>query len=76
MNLSAEKEKKLLKKLEKLEKELAKEYKNDRKEKQKTKQAFKNIIKLINKYEKKNILTKEEAWMIIEIVEKMKDGVL
>ncbi|KKU82151.1 MAG: Cell surface protein [Parcubacteria group bacterium GW2011_GWA1_47_8] len=76
LNLPDKKEKQLFKKLEKLEKELAKEHENDRKEKQKTKGVFKNVIKLINKYEKKNILSKEEAGDLIGIIEQIREKVV
>ena len=76
LNLPDKKEKQLFKKLEKLEKELAKEHENDRKEKQKTKGVFKNVIKLINKYEKKNILCKEEAGDLIGIIEQIREKVV
>lgn len=66
------KEKKLIKKIEKLEKELQKEHKNERMEKRKTGHAFEKIIKTIKKYEKRGILSHNDAEELMAIIEQIK----
>lgn len=76
LNLPEKKEAKLLKAIGKLEKEFAKEHENEREEKRKTNHAFEKIIKIIKKYEKKSILTHNEAEELISIIEQIKGKVL
>lgn len=76
LNLSEEKEMKLLKGIEKIEKELAKERKNEKDEKQKTKHSFEKIIKTIEKFEKKGVLGHEEAVELFEIVAEIEGSVV
>ncbi|HBW55984.1 hypothetical protein A2Z53_01500 [Candidatus Giovannonibacteria bacterium RIFCSPHIGHO2_02_42_15] len=76
LGLSDKNEEKLLKKVEKLEKILEKEYKKEYKKKIKTKKAFLQIIEEIKKFKKKGVLSSEEAKELIEIVEKIREGVV
>ncbi len=76
LHLPVEKENKLIKKIEKLEKELKKEHKNEWTEKRKTVHAFEEIIKTIKKYEKKGILTHDEAGELITIIEQIQETVV
>lgn len=76
LHLPTEKERKLIKKIEKLEKELQKEHKNERKEKHKTKRAFTELVKVVKKFEKKNLLSSEEARELINIIEQIKNSVV
>ncbi|MFA5831254.1 MAG: hypothetical protein WC878_05490 [Candidatus Paceibacterota bacterium] len=76
LNLPTNKEQKLLKKIEKLEKVLDKEYKNEKKEKMKTAKAFEKLEKTIAKFQKKNLLTKEEADELISMLGQIKSLVV
>ncbi len=76
LDLPKEKERKLLKRIEKVEKELVKEYKNEQIEKHKTKEVFKQLLKTIDRYEKKGILTNEEANELRIIVEQIKGSMV
>src|SRR3989344_1993965 len=58
------------------DKNLEKEYKKEYKKKIKTKKAFLQIIEEIKKFKKKGVLSSEEAKELIEIVEKIREGVV
>ncbi|MEK7520287.1 MAG: hypothetical protein AAB581_03550, partial [Patescibacteria group bacterium] len=73
LDLPDNKEKKLLKSIGKVEKELAKEHKNKKVEKQKTKQAFKDLLEVIKRFEKKGVLTAEEAEELREVITRIRD---
>jgi pimeloyl-ACP methyl ester carboxylesterase len=76
LHLPANKEKQLLKKIDKLAKELAKEHKNQKIERRKTRQVFVGLQKTITRYEKKSILTGEEASELQSIVEQIRGSVV
>ena len=66
----------MIKNIEKPEKELAKEHKSAKVEKRKTKHAFDELIRTINKYEKRKILTHEEAEELLKIIGEIKGSVV
>ena len=72
LDLPDKREKSLIKKIEKIEKILAKEPKNERAQKMKTKAAFSALEEKIKQFEKKKLLTKDEARELLEIVEKIR----
>lgn len=76
LHLPDNKEKQFLKKIDKLAKELSKEHKNEQVEKYKMKDVFKQLLKTIDRYEKKRILTTDEASELRAIVEQIKGSVV
>ncbi|MCI0533581.1 hypothetical protein L0Y49_05190, partial [bacterium] len=76
LDLPDKKEKKILKTIDKLLKELNKEHKNEKQEKKKTGKAFDDLIKKIKQFEKKGILTAEEAGELISIIERIRGEVV
>ncbi len=76
LGLTEIKEKRLLKKIDKLAKELAKEHKNQKVEKRKTKQVFAELLKTVDRYEKKKILSSDEANELREVVGQIKGSVI
>ena len=61
LGLPEKKEKQLLKKIEKLEKVIEKEFKNEHKKKQKTDKALSELSSVVDRFQKKGLLTLEEA---------------
>ena len=76
LDMPDKKEAKLMKEIQKLEKELAKEHKSAKVEKRKTKHAFNELIRTINRYEKRKILTHEEAEELLKIIEEIEGSVV
>lgn len=76
LDLPDKKEKQLNKIIDKLEKELAKEHKKGKTEKLKTQQAFKKLIKLIEQYQKKEILSVADAEELISVIEEIMSKVV
>ena len=76
LDMPDKKEAKLMKEIQKLEKELAKEHKSAKVEKRKTKHAFNELIRTINRYEKRKILTHEEAEELLKIIGEIKGSVV
>ncbi|OHA25994.1 MAG: hypothetical protein A3D52_01245 [Candidatus Taylorbacteria bacterium RIFCSPHIGHO2_02_FULL_44_36] len=68
LDLPDKKEKRLLKVIDRLEKELAKERKKEKAEKLKTEQAFKHLLKIIEQYQKKKVLSADEASELISVI--------
>ena len=68
LDLPDKKEKQLNKVIDKLEKELAKERKKEKAEKLKTEQAFKHLLKLIEQYQKKKVLSADDASELISVI--------
>ncbi len=71
LNLPEKKDKQLSKKIEKLQKVLEKEYKNDKNKKHKTKETIASLKKLIQQFQKKNLLTQDEATSLLNILEQI-----
>jgi hypothetical protein len=76
LNIPKNKEQKLLKNIDKLEKVLDKEYKKECKEKQKTAKAFEELTKTIAKFQKKNLITKDEANELINMLGEIESKVV
>lgn len=76
LDLPDKKEKQLLKVIDKLEKEFAKEHKKEKTEKLKTKQAFKHLLKLIEQYQKKKVLSADEANELLGLIEDIMNKVV
>ena len=76
LDLPDKKEKQIFKVIDKLEKELAKEHKKEKVEKLKTEQAFKHLIKLVEQYQKKKILSADEAGELVGLIESIRSKVV
>lgn len=76
LDLGKVKEKRLLNRLDKLAKELVKEHKKERIEKMKTHIAFHRVLALIDQYEKRKILSKDEAGELRTIINQIKSKVV
>ena len=58
--------------MDKLQKAIEKEYnKDDRKKKHKTKEAFNKLLNTIKQFQKKNLLAKDEALELSDIIGKI-----
>jgi hypothetical protein len=68
IDMPAKKKANLIKRIEKLEKELITEHKNKKKEILKTKRAFEMVVDAISRFQKKGILTTDEATELLGIV--------
>jgi len=62
--------------IDKLGKELAREHKKEKVEKLKTEQAFKHLLKIIEQYQKKKVLSADEASELISVVENIQSKVV
>ena len=76
LELTAQKEKGILKNIDKLEKTLFKEYKNEKMGKKKIANAFVVLERAIEKFGKKKLFTTEEMMELLRIIERIKDGVV
>jgi hypothetical protein len=76
LDLPAEKKDALIKKLDKLQKAIEKDFKNEKNKKRKINKAFEDIGEKIMKFEKKGLLTHNEAGELIKIIEQIRGSVV
>ena len=75
-DLPAKKEKKLLKAIDKLKKQILKEQKGKKLQKHRISDVLKEIKAKVKSYEKKKLLTKDEAKELLDIIERVRLAVL
>ena len=76
LELTAQKEKGILKNIDKFEKTLFKEYKNEKAGKKKIANAFVVLERAIEKFGKKKLFTTEEMTELLRIIERIKESVI